>query len=70
MRRIPSKADEGQLPRTRRVAGTSGVRGSIDRPLDEALSAELRRRLADRIRSGHGIDRSAEILEASRRSQS
>lgn len=44
-----------------------GMRGTTDRALDEVQRAELRRRLAERIRTGEGIDRGEELLEASRR---
>jgi hypothetical protein len=49
------------------VLGTKGVKDTIDRALDEVLRADLRKRLAERIRTGEGIDRGEEILEASRR---
>lgn len=67
MRRTSLEIDEEQLSRAQRVLGTKGVKDTIDRALDEVLRADLRRCLADRLRSGEGIDRGDEVLEASRR---
>lgn len=69
MRRTSLEIDEAVLARAQRVLGTSGVKDTIDRALDEVLRADLRRRLAERIRTGEGVDRSADLLEASRRWQ-
>ena len=40
---------------------------TVDRALEEVLRADLRRRLAERVRSGEGIDRGEEVLRESRR---
>jgi len=69
MRRTSVEIDERQLDRAQRVLGTVGIKDTIDRALDEVIRADLRRRLAERLKSGKGIDRSAEVLEASRRWQ-
>ncbi len=69
MRRTSVELDEGRLEEVQKVLGTSGVKDTIERAFDEVLRADLRRRLADRIRSGQGIDRGAEVLEASRQWQ-
>jgi Arc/MetJ family transcription regulator len=69
MRRTSLEIDEERLARAQRVLGTKGVKDTIDRALDEVLRADLRRRLGDRIRTGEGIDRGDEVLEASRRWQ-
>lgn len=69
MRRTSLEIDEQQLERAQRVLGTKGVKDTIDRALDEVLRADLRRRLAERVRTGEGIDRGEEVLEASRRWQ-
>lgn len=69
MRRTSLEIDEERLARAQRVLGTKGVKDTIDRALDEVLRADLRRRLADRVRTGEGIDRGDEVLEASRRWQ-
>ena len=67
MRRTSLEIDEARLEQAQRVLGTTGIKDTIDRALDEVIRAELRRRLADRIRSGEGIDRGEEVLGASRR---
>lgn len=67
MRRTSLEIDEERLAAAQRVLGTTGVKDTIDRALSEVLRADLRRRLAERIRTGEGIDRSEELLEASRR---
>jgi Arc/MetJ family transcription regulator len=67
MRRTSLELDEDRLKEVQRVLHTSGVKDTIERAFDEVLRADLRRRLADRIRKGEGIDRGDEVLEASRR---
>ena len=67
MRRTSIELDEKQLARVQRVLGTDGVKDTIDRAFGEVLRADLRRRLARRIRGGEGVDRDARILDASRR---
>lgn len=67
MRRTSVELDEGRLERAQRVLGTSGIKDTIDRALEEVVRSDLRRRLAERVKSGHGIDRGEEVLDASRR---
>ena len=67
MKRTSLEIDEGQLARAQRALGTSGVKDTIDRALAEVIRADLRRQLAERVRSGEGIDRGNEMLDASRR---
>ena len=67
MRRTSIELDEEQLTRAQRVLGTKGVKDTIERAFDQVLRADLRRRLAERIRSGEGIDRGDEVLAESRR---
>jgi Arc/MetJ family transcription regulator len=69
MRRTSVEIDEAQLARAQEAFGTKGVKDTIARALDEAVRAELRRRLAQRIRSGEGVDRGDELLAQSRRWQ-
>ena len=66
MRRTSLEIDERRLARAQKVLGTTGVKDTIDRALDEVLRADLRRRLAARIRTGQGVDRSGAVLDASR----
>lgn len=69
MRRTSIEIDQERLDRARVILGTSGIKDTVDRALEEVVRADLRRRLGERIRSGRGIDRGEEILEASRRWQ-
>ena len=66
MRRTSLEIDEQQLARAQQVLGTSGVKDTVELALQEVIRAALRRRLAARIRSGEGIDRGEQMLEASR----
>ena len=67
MRRTSLEIDEKQPSRAQKVLGTKGIKDTIDRALDEVVRADLRRRLAARVRSGEGIDRGDDVLAASRR---
>lgn len=67
MRRTSIELDEHRLAKVQRVLGTSGVKDTVDRAFDEVLRADLRRRLARRVRAGEGVDRGDTILQASRR---
>ena len=69
MRRTSLEIDEERLARAQQALGTTGIKDTIDRALDEVVRAELRRRLAERVRTGEGVDRGVELLEASRRWQ-
>ncbi len=69
MRRTSLEIDEERLSRAQQVLGTKGVKDTVDRALGEVVRADLRRRLAERIRTGDGIDRTEQLLEASRRWQ-
>lgn len=69
MRRTSLEIDEDLLARAQRVLDTSGIKDTVHRALGEVIRADLRRRLAERIRSGEGIDRGEEVLEESRRWQ-
>lgn len=69
MQRMSLKIDEERSAQAQRVLGTTGVHDTIDRALAGVLRADLRRRLADRVRSDVGIDRRDALLEASRRWQ-
>lgn len=42
--------DDEKLRKARRILGTSGIRDTIDRALDEVLALEARRRELDRLR--------------------
>jgi Arc/MetJ family transcription regulator len=67
MRRTSLEVDDSRLAEVQRILGTSGLKDTIDRAFEEVIRADLRRRLADRIRSGEGIDRDPDVLVESRR---
>ena len=69
MRRTSLEIDEERLARAQRALGTTGIKDTIDRALDEVHRAELRRRLAERLHTGDGVARGEELLAASRRWQ-
>lgn len=60
------KIDEQRLQRARASPGTPGLDAADHRAAKEVVRSALRRRLAERIRSGRGIDRGEDMLEASR----
>ena len=66
MKRTSIEIDEARLTRAQSALGTTGVKDTIDVALQEVIRADLRRRLAARIRSAEGIDRGREVLDASR----
>jgi Arc/MetJ family transcription regulator len=69
VRRTSLEIDEERLSRAQKVLGTTGVKDTIERALDEVLRADLRRQLAARIRTGQGVDRSETLFKATRRWQ-
>jgi Arc/MetJ family transcription regulator len=66
MRRTSIYIDDEKLAEVQRVLGTKGLKETVDRAFDEVIKAELRRQLAERIRTGEGFDRGPEILEQTR----
>lgn len=67
MHRTSVELDEQQLARAQEALGTTGIKDTIGRALEEVIRASLRRRLAERLKTGDGIDRSDAILDDSRR---
>jgi Arc/MetJ family transcription regulator len=67
VRRTSIELDESRLGRVQRVLGTTGVKDTVEKAFDEVLQADLRRRLARRIKSGEGVDRGQAILAETRR---
>ncbi len=57
-----------EIPRRKRgtFLDMEGLKDTVERAFDEVLRAELRRRLAERIRSGEGIDTGPELYEGTR----
>lgn len=67
VRRTSIDVDDAKLERVQRVLGTTGLRDTVERAFDEVLRADLRRRLAERIMTGQGIDRGKVMLSKTRR---
>jgi Arc/MetJ family transcription regulator len=65
-RRTSIDVDDEKLARVQRVLGTTGLRDTVERAFDEVLRSDLRRRLAERIRTGEGIDRGTALLAKTR----
>lgn len=66
--RTTIELDQSLLDEAREVLGTTGIRETVERAMREAIDAELRRQLAEQIRSGEGFDTGPEILAKTRRS--
>lgn len=67
VRRTSIDVDDAKLERVQRVLGTTGLRDTVERAFDEVLRADRRRRLAERIMTGQGIDRGKVMLSKTRR---
>jgi Arc/MetJ family transcription regulator len=65
-RRISIDIDDAKLRRLQEVLGTHGLKDTVERAFDEVLRSELRRQLAERIRTGEGIDRGQSLLAKTR----
>jgi Arc/MetJ family transcription regulator len=67
VRRTSIDIDDEKLERAQRVLGTTGIRDTVERAFDEVIRADLRRQLAEQIRTGKGIDRGKAMLAKTRR---
>ena len=67
VRRTSIDVDDEKLERVQRVLGTKGLRDTVEKAFDEVIRADLRRQLAEQIRTGEGFDRGKEMLEKTRR---
>jgi Arc/MetJ family transcription regulator len=65
-RRTTIDVDDELLERAQVALGTRGLKLTVDAAFREAIRRYLRERLADRIKSGEGIDRSPELLAKTR----
>ena len=65
-RRTTLEVDDGLLSRAQAALGTNGLKDTVEKAFHEAIRRDLRDRLAERIETGAGIDRSAELLSGSR----
>lgn len=66
-RRTTIEIDDELLGKAREVLGTKGLRDTVEAALDEVVKAALRRRLAERLKTGRGLDLGPEILAEIRR---
>lgn len=65
-RRTTLEVDDALLGQAQQALGTKGLKDTVDRAFHEAIRRSLRERLAERIVTGRGIDRSPELLTESR----
>lgn len=66
LRRTTIMVDDELLSHARDALGTKGLKDTVDRALEDAVRASRRRRLAERLESGDGFDRSL-LSDESRR---
>lgn len=65
-RRTTIVVDDMLLRQAQQALQTRGLKDTVDKAFREVVRHHLRKRLAERIESGEGIDRSPELLAASR----
>ena len=65
-RRTTIEIDDELLHRAQEALGTHGLKDTVEMAFREAIRRDLRERLAERIETGAGIDRSPELLSGSR----
>jgi Arc/MetJ family transcription regulator len=65
-RRTTLDVDDELLASAQVALGTHGLKATVDAAFREAIRRSLRERLADRIDTGAGIDRSPELLAKTR----
>jgi len=65
-RRTTIEMDEQLLEAAQSVLGTRGLKETVDKALTEVVRAAKRRALADRLRSGAGLDLDDETVKAAR----
>jgi Arc/MetJ family transcription regulator len=65
-RRTTIEVDDELLSRAQQALGTQGLKDTVEKAFREAIRRNLRERLAERIETGAGIDRSPELMADSR----
>jgi Arc/MetJ family transcription regulator len=65
-RRTTLEIDDVLLRRAQGALGTKGLKDTVDKAFEEVIRRRLRDRLAQRIEEGRGVDRSPDLLDASR----
>lgn len=66
-RRTTIEIDDQLVDEARSALGTRGLRDTVEAALTEAVRAARRRRLAERLSTGRGLDLGEEILAEIRR---
>lgn len=65
-RRTTIEIDDELLSRAQSALGTSGLKDTVDAAFSEAVRRSLRQRLAQRVDTGAGVERSPELLADTR----
>lgn len=65
-RRTTIEIDDALLERAQEALGTRGLKETVDKAFREAIHRQLRERLAERLVTGEGVDRSPDLLEQTR----
>lgn len=66
LRRTTIEVDDELLGRAQAALGTRGLKDTVDAALGEAVRRAQRERLAQRITTGSGIERSVDLLHETR----
>jgi len=56
--------DQAKLRRVRKMLGTTGIKDTIDRALDEVIALDGRRRMVEKLRKMDGLDLSDDRVMA------
>lgn len=65
-RRTTIEIEDALLNQAQKALGTKGLKKTVDKAFRDVVRRHLRERLAERILTGTGIDRSPELLAESR----
>lgn len=65
-RRTTIEIEDALLNQAQKALGTKGLKKTVDKAFRDVVRRHLRERLAERILTGTGIDRSPEFLAESR----
>ena len=66
VRRTTIEIDDALLSQAQAALGTSGLKDTVDASLRESIRRHQRKRLAERLQTGDGIERSIELLNKTR----
>ncbi|HET9257618.1 MAG TPA: type II toxin-antitoxin system VapB family antitoxin [Pseudonocardiaceae bacterium] len=65
-RRTTIEVDDALVREAARILGTTGLKDTVNSALKSVIRAQHRRRLAERLRTGEGVDFGAETATAAR----